>query len=108
MVEAADPADANFADVDCTAATSATCYAVTGQVHFVSATAAKALYVRKNSSSTAAGLINKVASIWTASGYSIGSYTTAVDTGQVFEYAVNNADVSAVYITITGYWETTT
>lgn len=105
VVSNVDPADTNFVDVDATANTSATCYAVTGVLIARAATAGRAVYLRPNGSSatgTALQFITPpVANQFTSAGFTIGT-----DAGQIFEYAASNADVNSVYISITGYWET--
>lgn len=105
LVNAADPANTNWVDVDATAATSADCYAVDLVVILKGGTIGRYLYLRANGSAAAAGtatakLRNTVAAVTEYANATIGT-----DTGQVFEYSVSNLDVDEVSIYITGYWE---
>ena len=105
VVNGVDPANTDWTDVDVTANTSANTYAICGQAYVKGgATVGRTLYMRPNGSSatdTAVAVAKtQVNNIYCVSGYCVG-----VDTGQVFEYSVSDADVSGVYITVTGYWE---
>lgn len=105
LVNGVDPANTNWVEVDVTAFTSARCYAVTGQCSTRGATNNAALYIRAKGDATApgfgmikAGVISTTALAWT-------SFVTGTDTNQIFEYSASNADITAIYISITGYWE---
>lgn len=105
VVNGANPSDATWASVDCTANTSANTYAVTGTAIVISTTANRTLHVRENGDSTAQGTVNQIANNPVASVAGVSAFTTGVDTGQIFQYSVNNGDVTAVYFIIRGYWE---
>jgi hypothetical protein len=105
VVNGADPSSTGFTDVDCTAATSATCYAVNCVVGFNASTVARIFYVRKNGSADS-GNTAVAATLNVANQYTWVPFTVGVDGDQIFEYAVSNVDVSAVYIYVHGYWET--
>ena len=105
VVNGTDPTGTGWTDVDVTANTSANCFAVVCNCGLNSGTANRALYIRPNGDSTAAGVVNQVANNPVASVFGFGCFTTNVDSGQIFEYSVSNADVTLVYITLRGYWE---
>jgi hypothetical protein len=100
-----DPANTNWTDEDVTAETSANTFMVCGTALLrESAGATRNLYIRKNGSST--GQVGATNILRTQSGAGIkSSFQCEVDTGQIFEWSVDNADVDLVTFEITGYWE---
>jgi hypothetical protein len=105
VVSSADPSTTNWYDADCTASTSANTYAVTGTAIIIATTANRTLHARNNTDSTAQGAINQVANNPVVGVAGVSAFTTGVDTGQIFEWSVDNADVTIVYFIIRGYWE---
>ena len=100
-----NPTVTSFADLDVTAQTSATAYAVTGQCLIAAATGGRILRMRANgSASSGTNELTKINNVSTTFG-SWGGFTCDLDSGQILEWAANNADVSIVRIVITGYWE---
>lgn len=109
VVNGVDPADTNWVAVDVTAQTSANTYAVNLQCFVASATTAlRNLYLRPTGSSTAQAVGNIACSnmLVSATSSGVNSYAVKVNTSQSFDWSVNNADVSAVFIVVIGYWET--
>lgn len=104
-IVAANPANTDWVSFDTTVSTSARAFAIIGMCNVRASTAGRTLYMRVNGSSEGQGLTtvinnNPVANIADYAGFEI-----EVDSGQVFEYSVNNADVDLVEITIHAYWE---
>ena len=99
-----DPGDANFADVDVTANTSANTYAVQCWGQITSDGTQRNLYARKNGDTTIAGSANMVVRGF-ASLTAGSEFIVPVDTGQIFEYAASNAGATLIAIFIKGYWE---
>ena len=107
LVSGADPSGTTFTEVDCTAATSADCYAVAVHIFMKSdTTAARYLKIRKNGDATNDTTLWRVNNPVVAQ-YGHGTVVTAVDTGQIFEYGASHTDVNDLYITLTGFFERT-
>ena len=107
QVLSANPADTNWTDLDVTAETSADTYAVQLSVGINASTVARSAYIRTNGSAEAQGNTTIVLHNPVVSQAHYHPFTVAVDSGQIFEWSVNNADVTALVITVLGYWEST-
>ncbi len=99
-----NPGDTNFTDLDVTAQTSARAFAIVGSINVNAATAQRIGYARKNGTALAKGPLTTIIRAPTTSNFMTDFYVE-LDTGQVFEWAVDNTDVSALIIHVKGYWE---
>ena len=99
-----NPANTNWVDLDVTANTSALCYAVAISVRMRS-TGTRAVFLRKNGDSTAQGALTEVCNNPVANIDGTSNPVVEVDSGQIFEWSVNNADVTSLIIVLRGYWE---
>ena len=107
VVNGVDPTTTNWTAVDVTANTSATTYAVSLWCYIISATTAgRTLYIRPTGSSAVQAVANFVVRNQVINIANFNSYIVPVDANQSFDWSVNNADVSTVYVVLTGYWET--
>jgi hypothetical protein len=106
VVNNADPADTNFADVDVSAATSPlACMVTIFGTNQGSDANVRHVYVRRKGSAVAASNHQHLSS---GNGTEIkfgGSRTIALSDGQFYQYAANNASANAVYQHVIGYWE---
>ena len=100
-----DPANTNWIAVDVTANTSATCYAISVFARILSGTSNRNVFIRKNGDATAAGDVNRLSLNPVAGVSGLGSKDVEVDSGQIFEWSVDNADVNPLVIVLTGFWE---
>ena len=100
-----NPANTDWTELDLTDQTSANAIAVCGTVGIYASTAGRYLYIRaKGSTSIGTATIrisNPSSTLW-----GFGSFQSGVDSEQILEWSVSNADVTVVEIIITGYWET--
>lgn len=100
-----DPGVSTFADLDVTSSTSSTAYAVVCSAAILPGATIRELAVRTNGSSATAAV--SVVLRGTAGSVSAkGCFTVGCDSGQIFEWAASNADVTNVTINVIGYWET--
>ncbi len=107
VVNNVDPANTNWTAVDVTAQTSPKTYAVALWLYILSGTtASRSLYLRPTGSSVAQGTTNLAARNQVVGVANFNTYIIGVDASQSFDWSVNNADVSSVYINLIGYWET--
>ena len=101
-----NPNDTNFThDVDVTAQTSATTFAIAGRVSFRASSAGIAAYIRPNGSSQ--GIDDETSIIRNQNANSIirSSFIVGTDTSQIFEWAVGSTLADLFRIAVTGYWE---
>ena len=97
-----------WTDLDVTAQTTADTYAVEGKMGLNSVTTVgRQGFVRVNGSSEGQGNTTLAVRSQVVSQAAYCSFKVKVDSGQIFEWSVNNADVSALVIEIWGYWEYT-
>lgn len=101
-----DPANTTFTDLDVTASTSTTAYAVTGTITYSNGATVRNVHMRVNGDATAQGAINQVFRSPIASVTATGRYIIGLDADQIFEWSVSNADVTSIIIVVDGYWET--
>lgn len=108
LVNGVDPGGADFADVDCTAATSPlACMAQLNALYSNANTAGTIVFARRNGETATSGVsITRAATAGAGVTY-LGIRTVALDDGQIFEYKTGAAagDGEAVYIGIQGFWE---
>lgn len=93
--------NATFTDLDVTANTSATCYAVSGLVLLTIGGNLRWCQIRNNGSSSTAPAVYGIINTTNA-----GAFITGVDANQIFEYTANGTGVATLTIWLTGYWET--
>jgi hypothetical protein len=109
VVSGTDPG-ATWTDCDLTSATSPLAHLAMLQGAYLNAsTGGKAICVRRNGSTVAAGWGQQLVTAYSANTYvaSAGSRACALDDGQIFEYIGSDvaADTEECYIQVAGWWE---
>ena len=100
-----NPADTNWSTISVNSETSSDCFAVNLSFVIDASTAGRVAYVRKTDSGDGQNIQNSVAENSVAAIPNIASSMVEVNSTQQFDWSVNNADVSAFFIGILGYWE---
>jgi len=101
-----DPLNTDWTDLDVSASTSSTTFMVIGMARIRdTAGADRTLFVRRNGGIAAQGRLTTVASTGASTADSWSGFQAAVDTSQIFEWSVDDADVDGVSFELTGFWE---
>jgi len=101
-----DPLNTNWTDLDVNATVGSRAYAVTAKMMITdTAGAVRNGYVRQNGSSEAQGETTLVAGTLGLTNANRVSFVVGLDTSQILEWSVSNADVDTLRIIIHGYWE---
>lgn len=93
----------SFTDIDVTANTSATTYAIMVKGSMTAGGAARNLSIRENGS-TDNGLVSDILIRSIGTALQVSNQSVGVDSGQIFEYKATNGS-DTVAIVLIGYWE---
>lgn len=99
-----NPSVTTFVDLDVSAYVSSTATAVLISLVGSAATAGRFASVRPNGSSNTS-VATQAMYMPVANVYNHSSVAVKLDSNKIFEWAVNNADVTDIYISVLGYWE---
>ncbi|KKN16870.1 hypothetical protein LCGC14_0971580 [marine sediment metagenome] len=100
-----NPSATAWVDVDVSGQTSSTAYAASIRVEVRSTTAGRIAFLRKNGDSDAQDTTTQVGRSTLSSISNLSSAVVELDTSQVFEQSVNNAEVDVLRLIIDGFWE---
>jgi hypothetical protein len=100
-----NPGDTNWNDLDVTSTTSANTFAIAATMAVNASSADRSGFARVNGSSDAQGILTVKVEAPIAGVTHTQSFIVGVDTGQILEWSVDNADVAGFRIVINGYWE---
>lgn len=102
----ADPANTNWTDIDVTAQTSARCFAVAITCSLSCGATARGMYVRQKGDTTEGAIPSAVTAVrGLANSTLVNSLIIGVDSDNIFQWSVTNADVTNAGIHILGYFE---